>query len=67
MDLNEPVSEWSLVLTHKACIALTKYEDHLRSERSLKASTSLAKAMRELREALPKELLEAANGKPVQR
>jgi hypothetical protein len=63
--MDEPVTEWSLNLTHKACRALLSYEDHLRSERSLKASTKLAKAMRELREALPKELLEMANGKPV--
>jgi hypothetical protein len=54
-----------LNLTHKACRVLLSYEDHLRSERSLKASTKLAKAMRELREALPKELLEMANGKPL--
>jgi hypothetical protein len=65
--MDEPVTEWSINLTHKACIALTKYEDHLRSERSLRASTGLAKAMRELREALPKELLEVVNGKSVQR
>lgn len=44
-------------LVAKACEAVCKYEQHLRSNEALVASKALAKAMRELREELPPKIL----------
>jgi hypothetical protein len=44
-------------LVAKACEAVCKYEQHLRSDEALVASKALAKAMRELREELPPKIL----------
>lgn len=44
-------------LVDKACEAVCKYEQHLRSNEALVASKALAKAMRELREELPPKIL----------
>lgn len=44
-------------LVTKACEAVCKYEQHLRSNEALVASKALAKAMRELREELPPKIL----------
>lgn len=47
------------VLVTKACAAVCKYEQHLRSTETLIASKALAKAMRELKEELsPKTLIQ---------
>ena len=44
-------------LVTKACEAVCKYEQHLRSNEALVESKALAKAMRELREELPPKIL----------
>jgi len=45
------------VLVTKACAAVCRYEQHLRSDEALVASKALARAMRELREELPPKIL----------
>jgi hypothetical protein len=60
MDVDH--DEWATLLVHHACLAVIKYEDHLRSKETLAQSKSLAKAMRELREIIPDEVLEIMRG-----
>lgn len=56
MDVDH--DEWATMLVHNACMVILKYEDHLRSKDSLKEAKALAKAMRELKETVPEEILE---------
>lgn len=63
MDVNNDDDyEWATLLVHHACLAVIKYEDHLRSKDSLADSKALAKAMRELKEMVPDEILEVMRG-----
>jgi hypothetical protein len=62
MDVDDP-DEWATLLVHHACLVILKYEDHLRSKTgSLTDAKALAKAMRELKEMVPDEVLEVMRG-----
>jgi hypothetical protein len=62
MDVDDP-DEWATLLVHHACLVILKYEDHLRSKTgSLADAKALAKAMRELKEMVPDEVLEVMRG-----
>ena len=50
--------EWATLIVHHACLAILRYEDHLRSKDSINEARALAKAMRELKEIVPEEILE---------
>jgi hypothetical protein len=50
--------EWAMQIVHNACLAVIRYEEHLRSKETLKEAKALAKAMRLLRESVPDEILE---------
>lgn len=52
------LDEWTNNLLVAACAALVCYEDHLRSKNHLHESRDLAKAMRELKDCVPPEVLE---------
>lgn len=52
------LEEWTNNLLVAACSVLICYEDHLRSKNHLFESKDLAKAMRELKDAVPPEVLE---------
>lgn len=56
------VDAWETELLHKSCLVVLRYEDHLRSRDSLKDAKALAKAMRELKEAIPDEIMEVMRG-----
>jgi len=56
MDVDH--DEWATLLVHHACLAVIKYEDHLRSKDSIIEAKALAKAMRELKNMVPDEILE---------
>jgi hypothetical protein len=64
MDVNsrDEDYEWATLLVHHACLAVLKYEDHLRSKDSINEAKALAKAMRELKEMVPNEILEVMRG-----
>ena len=53
------LDEWTNNLLMNACTVVIRYEDHLRSKNHLHESRDLAKAMRELKEAIPCEVMEA--------
>jgi hypothetical protein len=61
MDVDDP-DEWATLLVHHACLVILKYEDHLRSKGTLGEAKALAKAMRELKEMVPDEVLEVMRG-----
>lgn len=52
------VDEWATLLIRSACLAVIKYEDHLKGKDSINKARDLAKAMRELREMIPENVLE---------
>ena len=56
MDVDH--DERATLLVHHACLAVIKYEDHLRSKDSIIEAKALAKAMRELKNMVPDEILE---------
>lgn len=56
------VEEWTHELLFCACQAVLKYEDHLRSKDRLADAKALAKAMRELKETIPSEVMEVMRG-----
>jgi hypothetical protein len=60
MDVDQ--NEWTTLLVRHICVALIKYEDHLRSRESVTDAKALAKAMRELKEVVPDEILEVMRG-----
>jgi len=58
MDVDDDY-EWATLLVHHACLAVLKYEDHLRTRDTIVEAKALAKAMRELKNMIPDEILEA--------
>jgi hypothetical protein len=60
MDVD--LDEWPNEIMNRACNVIVKYEAHLRSKDSLPAAKGLARAMRELKEVVPEEILEIKRG-----
>ena len=60
MDVN--LDEWPNEIMNRACLVIIRYEDHLRSKDSLPSAKGLARAMRELKEVVPEEVLEVMRG-----
>jgi hypothetical protein len=60
MDVD--MDDWATRILHHSCLAVIKYEDHLRSKDSIVQAKALAKAMRELKETLPDDVLEIMRG-----
>jgi len=58
MDVKDEDYEWATLMVHHACLAILKYEDHLKGKGSLTEAKELAKAMRELKNIVPEEILE---------
>lgn len=56
------VDEWTDELLRGACKVVLKYEDHLRSKGSIAEAKELARAMRELKDNIPSEILEVMRG-----
>jgi len=56
------VDEWTNELLRGACKVIIKYEDHLRSKGSIGEARELARAMRELRDNIPDDVLEVMRG-----
>jgi hypothetical protein len=52
------LEEWANDLLVRSCWAIVRYEEHLRKTDPIGNSKDLAKAMRELKELVPDELLE---------
>lgn len=62
MDVKQCVESWAdftSELLNNSCDVILCYEDYLKDTRDLKNATSLASAMRVLKNSIPKELLEA--------
>jgi hypothetical protein len=53
------LDEWTNSLLVAACDVIIRYEEHLRSKNYLNESRALAKAMRELKDVIPPEVMEA--------
>jgi hypothetical protein len=58
MDVNDEEEELVSELLHRASVAIICYENLLRSKEPQDRSKELAKAMRDLKDMLPDELLE---------
>lgn len=56
------VDEWTHELLHNACQVIMRYEDHLRTKDRIGEAKALAKAMRELKETIPEEVMEVMRG-----
>lgn len=52
------LDDWTNNLLVTACEVIIRYEDHLRSKNHLHESRDLAKAMRELKDLVPPEVME---------
>jgi hypothetical protein len=56
--MDNDLEDWTNDLLVRSCQAIVRYEEHLRKTEPIGSSKDLAKAMRELKEVIPDELLE---------
>lgn len=60
--MDNDLDDWTSDLLSHACKVIVKYEDHLRNKDSIVAAKGLAKAMRQLKDLIPDELMEVMRG-----
>lgn len=60
--MDNDLDDWTSDLLSRACIVIVRYEEHLRSKDSITAAKGLAKAMRELKDVVPDEIMEVMRG-----